>query len=45
MNSMFYNAGRIYANAWSVGDISNWNTSKVTDMGYMFYNAGYKATT
>ena len=41
---MFYYAG-CTATSWSVGDISNWNTSNVTDMSYMFNSAGNKAIT
>ena len=43
MSSMFYGAG---SNATTFNfDLSNWNTSKVTDMKRMFSNAGYSATT
>ena len=34
---MFYDAGRS-ATTLSIGDLSSWNTSKVTDMSYMFYD-------
>ena len=44
MGSMFYIAGR-NAITWNIGDLSNWNTSKVIDMSYMFYCAGYSAIT
>lgn len=44
MDWMFWNAGR-YSTTWSIGDISNWDTSKVTNMNGMFYYAGYDAQT
>ena len=40
---MFYYAG-YSATTWSIGGLSSWNTSSVTNMGYMFDYAGYNAT-
>ena len=51
MTGMFHNAGNlnystIYSGTiWDVGDISNWNTSKVTDMSSMFKKTGYSVET
>ena len=42
MDSMFSQAGR-NATTWSIGDLSNWNTSKVTNMQEIFSGAGYNA--
>lgn len=45
MKEMFYFAGW-YATTFSVEGLSNWDTSKVTDMHRMFFTAGFdKATT
>jgi hypothetical protein len=44
MSWMFYDAGES-ATTWSIGDISGWDTSNVTDMYGMFDSAGYSATT
>jgi hypothetical protein len=41
---MFYCAGKD-ATTWNIGDLSNWDTSKVASMSYMFYQAGRNATT
>ena len=41
---MFDRAG-YSATTWSIGDLSNWNTSSVTNMQDMFSEAGYSATT
>ena len=41
---MFQGAGR-NATTWSIGDLSGWDTSNVTDMINMFDFAGYNATT
>ena len=43
MSYMFYNAGR-NASTWSIGDLSGWNTSKVTNMQDIFSGAGYNAS-
>ena len=43
MLGMFSDAG-YSATSWSVGDLSNWDTSQVTDMSHMFSGAGYSAT-
>ena len=40
---MFYEAGSS-ATTFNL-NLSNWNTSSVTDMSYMFYKAGSRATT
>jgi surface protein len=40
---MFQSAGYKVTN-WSVGDLSSWNTSNVTNMSYMFASAGYSTT-
>jgi hypothetical protein len=44
MSGMFHYAGN-KAKTWNIGNLSNWNTSKVTDMTYMFGNAGSWSTT
>ena len=44
MGEMFSSAG-YSATTWSIGDLSNWDTSKVTDMSSMFSNAGCYAST
>ena len=41
---MFYQAG-YNATTWSIGNLSSWNTSSVTNMYNMFSHAGYSATT
>ncbi len=41
---MFESAG-LSAKYFSIGNLSNWNTSKVTDMDDMFNSAGCYATT
>lgn len=43
MSNMFGNAG--YRAATLNLDVSNWNTSNVTDMSYMFSYTGYNSTT
>ena len=45
MNCMFMGVGSSRATTFNLEGLSNWNTSKVTDMGDMFYEAGYSATT
>ena len=40
---MFVEAG-YSATTWSVGDLSNWDTSSVTDMIHMFTDAGRNAS-
>ena len=32
-----------YATTFNIGNLNNWDTSKVTNMSYMFYNTGYMA--
>jgi hypothetical protein len=44
MDNMFYQTG-YYADAWGVGDLSNWDTSNVITMERMFAYAGYRADT
>ena len=39
---MFYHAGKL-STTWNIGTLSNWNTSKVTDMQSMFNLAGFSA--
>ena len=41
---MFNSAG-YNATSWTIGDISGWNTSKVTNMSGMFFWAGAEAKT
>ena len=41
---MFSYAG-YSATTWSIGDLSSWNTASVTNMSYMFREAGRRATT
>ena len=43
MASMFSQAGR-NATTWSIGDLSSWNTSNVTNMNSMFQYAGENAS-
>ena len=42
MNHMFNSSGYFSSN-WSIGDLSNWNVEKVTNMSYMFSSAGEKS--
>ena len=44
MNHMFYQTGRGVTGTWSVGTINGWNVAKVTDMSYMFGEAGYNSS-
>ena len=44
MSMMFCNAGHEAA-SWSIGDLSGWDVSKVTNMNSMFSSACYSATT
>ena len=41
MNSMFYEAGTNVEGIFKINGLNDWKTSKVTDMGGMFRNAGY----
>ena len=41
---MMFNQTGSNATTWSIGHLCNWNTSKVTNMNSMFYNAGRNAT-
>ena len=40
----FHSAGSS-STSWSIGDLSGWDTSNVTNMSYMFGSAGQRAGT
>ena len=44
MKFMFFSTGSS-TSSWFIGDLSNWDTSKVTDMSNMFSYAGRNVTT
>ena len=43
MTSMFEYAGK-NATSWSIEGLSDWNTSNVTNMSYMFEKVGQNVT-
>ena len=43
MLNMFAGVG-LSASTWSIGDLSDWDVSSVTNMSSMFYSAGIGAT-